>query len=82
LQADIAPAHIIATTSYDNSQHMQVGNLDARLAEMAGQDEAAAAAQELLRSQVATARAEATAAEERCAAARAAHDAKGQECTR
>ena len=62
--------------------HVQVDSLDARLATMAGQDEAASSAQGLLRSQLATARAEAKAAEERSGAARAAQEAKGQECAR
>lgn len=61
---------------------LQVGSLDARLAEMAGADQAASAAQELLRSQLAAARAEAAAAEERLTAARAAHESKGQQCSR
>lgn len=60
----------------------QVGSLDTQLAAMAGQDEAASAAQEVLRSQLAAARAEAAAVEERLAAARAAHESKSQECTR
>lgn len=68
--------------SQDNNLPVQVNSLDARLATMAGQDEAASVAQELLRSQLATARAEAVAAEERSGVARAAHAAKSQECSR
>jgi hypothetical protein len=66
----------------DNKLPVQVDSLDARLATMAGQDEAASAAQELLRSQLATARTEAAAAEERSGAARAAHADKSEECSR
>lgn len=59
-----------------------MSSLDARLGDMAGQGEAAAAAQELLRSQLAAARADTASVEERLAAAQAAHDSKGQECSR
>ncbi len=62
--------------------HWQVTQLDSQLQQLAGQDDAAAVAQERLRAQLADRDGELAAAGERVAAAAAAHAAKTEECAR
>lgn len=81
-RCDMVGIVTFCTSLQEDNLPGQVDSLDTRLATMAGQGEAASSAQELLRSQLAAVRAEAQAAEERTGAARAAHAAKSQECTR